>query len=141
MDRAFGALPAWTQVESMYRDSATQEVSRGEHPLESFRTLKSFWSAHPGALRLMLMGNSQTQMVSLAAGESPPSGSEKTYTDQIADHYRQTGQARVFYRLSAGALSYPEMLWYAAYLTLQPEIKPDVFLVQLNYQNFANSGI
>jgi hypothetical protein len=87
------------------------------------------------------MGNSQTQMTSLAPGEGPPSGPEKTYTDQIADYYRQAGSHRVFYRLSAGALSYQEMLWYATWLARKPEIRPDVLLVQLNYQNFANSGI
>jgi hypothetical protein len=140
MDRAFGALPAWTQVENMYRDENTQEVSRGDHPLESFRILRKFWSLHAGARRIVLLGNSQTQMTSLAAGEAPPSGPEKTYTDHIADRYRGTGES-VFYRLSAGALSYPEMLWYVAYLTLDPRNKPDVLLVQLNYQNFANSGI
>ena len=45
MDRAFGALPAWTQVEDMYSDPATQEVSRGDHPLESFRTLATAWAS------------------------------------------------------------------------------------------------
>ena len=89
----------------------------------------------------MLMGNSQTQMTSLARGEAPPSGPEKTYTDLMADHYRQNGSTHVFYRLSAGALSYQEMLWYVAYLASRPAIQPNVLLVQLNYQNFTNGGI
>ena len=141
LDRGFGGLPAWTQVEDMYRDPSTQELSRGEHPLESFRVLKESWAPHHGAERIVLMGNSQTQMTSLAPGECRPSGPEKTYTDQMADYYRETGCRKVFYRLSAGALSYHEMLWYGLYLASVPAIKPDVFLVQLNYQNFANGGI
>jgi hypothetical protein len=141
LDRFFGALPEWTQVENMYRDPATQEVTHGDHPLESFRLLESSWAAHPGAPRIMLMGNSQTQMTSLAPGEPPPRGPEKTYTDQIAGFYHRNADSRLFYRLSAGALSYDEMLWYATYLALHPEIKPGVLLIQLNYQNFANTGI
>jgi hypothetical protein len=58
----------------------------------------------------------------------------------MADFYGRTGSS-VFYRLSAGALSYEEMLWYATYLADKPSIKPDILLVQLNYQNFANEGI
>ncbi|HEY2011841.1 MAG TPA: hypothetical protein VGH38_00010 [Bryobacteraceae bacterium] len=141
LDRAFGALPAWTQVENMYRDPTIQEVSRGDHPLESFRILEETWAAHPGARRIILMGNSQTQSTSLSPGEPPPSEPEKTYTDLIADRYRESGSHKVFYRLAAGALSYQEMLWYATWLVRKPEIKPDVLLVQLNYQNFANGGI
>lgn len=143
LDRVFGALPAWTQVEEkdMYRDPAVQEVSRGDHPLESFRILGESWAAYPGAERLMLMGNSQSQTTSLAPGEPPPTGPEKTYTDEIADSYRQAGSHKMFYRLSAGALSYQEMLWYTTYLASKPEIRPGALLVQLNYQNFANSGI
>jgi hypothetical protein len=141
LDRAFGALPAWTQVEKMYRDPATQEVSRGDHPLESFRILNESWAGHATDARVMLMGNSQAYMTSLAPGEPPPTGPEKTYTDEIADHYRQAGWPKLFYRLSAGALSYQEMLWYGTYLAAKPEIRPQVLMIQLNYQNFANSGI
>ena len=141
LDRIFGALPEWTQVENTFSDPATQEVSRGDHPLQSFRLLEQAWAPHPQALRIMLMGNSQTQAVSLARGEAPPTGPEKTYPDLLADHYRQAGSRRLFYRLSAGALSYQEMLWYATYLALRPALKPNVLVVQLNYQNFANGGI
>lgn len=140
LDRAFGSLPAWTQVKEMYSDPATQEVTRGEDPLRSFDILEKAWAGHPGAARIILLGNSQTQMTSLSPGEPPPTSPERTYTDLISDHYRETGGA-VFYRLSAGALSYPEMLWYASYLVTRPGIKPDVLLVQLNYQNFMNTGI
>jgi len=141
LDRAFGALPAWTQVANMYRDPATQEMSSGEFPLESFRILSQSWAAHPGALRVVLMGNSQSIYTSLAPGEAPPVGPEKTYSDHIAGRYRQEGSRKLFYRLSAGAMSYQEMLWYALYLGGRPDLKPGVLLVQLNYQNFVNGGI
>jgi hypothetical protein len=87
------------------------------------------------------MGNSQSLNTSLAPGEAPPAGPEKTYSDIIADRYRQEGSRKLFYRLSAGALSYQEMLWYALCLGGRPDLKPDVLLVQLNYQNFVNGGI
>jgi len=138
LDRIFGALPPWTQVENVRVDAATQEVSRGEDPLRSFATLERAWSGRPGR-RIILMGNSQTQMVSLAKGEPPPLAPEKTYADQLADTYARENGA--LYRLSAGALSYEEMLWYATYLAVNPAIKPDALLVQLNYQNFVNGGI
>ncbi len=141
LDRAFGALPAWTQVEDMFRDPTTQDVSRGDAPIDSFRTLSASWAAHPDAMRIMLMGNSQTLITSLAPGEAPPSGPEKTYPDLIADRYRLDGSQKLFYRLSAGAMSYQEMLWDAMYLSGRPDIKPNVLLVQLNYQNFVNGGI
>jgi len=143
LDRAFGALPAWTQVElsDMVDDPLTMDVSRGGKPLESFRILGGFWAKFPGAERIILMGNSQTLLTSLARGESRPSGPEKTYPDIIAERFRNGGSKKLFYRLSAGGLSYEEMLWYAAYLAGRPEVKPDVVLVQLNYQSFMNSGL
>jgi hypothetical protein len=143
LDRAFGALPAWTQVDDkdMEEDPLNAELSRGETPIESFRILAGFWAKHPGAERIILMGNSQSLMTSLAPGEPPATGHERTYTDLIAGHFRNSGSKKLFYRLSAGALSYEEMLWYAAYLAGKPEVKPDVLLVQLNYQNFMNAGI
>lgn len=141
LDRAFGALPPWTQVANMFRDPTTQEVSRGDFPVESFRLLSESWAAHPGARRVVLMGNSQSLMTSLAPGEAPPTGPEKTYTDLIADRYREAGSQKLFYRLSAGAMSYQEMLWYAMYVSGRADLKPDILLVQLNYQNFVNGGI
>ncbi len=140
LDRVFGANPDWAHVENTFRDPLTQEVSRGGSPLRSFQILGEAWGPRRGAIRIMLMGNSQMLMANLAAGEAPPTGPEKTYTDQITDHYRQEPHTLV-YRLAAGALSYEEMLWYAAYLAGRPEIKPDVLVVQLNYQSFASGGI
>jgi hypothetical protein len=141
LDRVFGGAPAWTQVTNLYRNSSTQEVSRGDHPLASFHTLEQSWAAHPQATRIVLLGNSQTYLTSLAPGESAAAEPEKTYPDLIADHYAAEGSRRVFYRLTAGALSYQEMLWYAAYLQTKPAIRPNVLLAQLNYQNFVNGGI
>lgn len=141
LDRAFGTLPPWTQVTDMFRDPTTQEVSRGDSPIDSFRTLSASWAAHSGAVRVMLMGNSQSLITSLAPGEAPPNGPEKTYPDLIADRYRQAGSQKLFYRLTAGAMSYQEMLWNAMYLSGRPDIQPHVLLVQLNYQNFVNGGI
>ena len=138
LDRAFGA-PAWTQVANMYRDPLTQEVSHGGAVLESFRTLSASWATHSDAVRVMLMGNSQTVNTSLSPGEPPPTGPEKTYPDYVADHY--AGSRTLFYRLSMGGMSYQEMLWYALYLGGRPDIKPNLLLVQLNYQNFVNGGI
>jgi len=141
MDQAFGALPPWTQVKNMFQDRQTQEITRGESPLDSFHILARAWAAYPHAERMVLMGNSQSLMTSLAPGERPSSEPEKTYTDLIADSYQHRGAIKPFYRLAAGALSYEEMLWYAAYLACRPEIKPAIVLVQLNYQNFMNAGI
>lgn len=141
LDREFGALPSWSLVTNVYRDPSIQEVSRGDHPLDSFRQLREYWANHDGALRIMLMGNSQTLTVSLAAGEPLSRAPEKTYGDLIAEHFREQGSQTVFYRLSAGGLSYEEMLWYACYLSLKPQVKPAIFLVQMNYQTFENGGI
>ena len=141
LDRGFGALPSWSLVTNVYRDSSIQEVSRGDHPLDSFRQLGEYWANHDGAPRIMLMGNSQTLTVSLAAGEPLSQTPEKTSGDLIAENFREQGNRALFYRLSAGGLSYEEMLWYASYLSLRPRVKPTILLVQMNYQNFENGGI
>jgi hypothetical protein len=142
LDWAFHAAPAWTHIdEMMVHDPLVQELSRGGAPLESFRILAGYWAGNPGTERIILMGNSQSLMATLAPGEAPPAGTEKGYTDIVTDRLRDGQHKRLFYRLSAGALSYDEMLWYALYLAGRPELKPDVLLLQLNYQNFMNSGI
>jgi hypothetical protein len=141
LDRAFGALPAWTQVEHVYRDPHIQETSHGDHPLESFDFLNQHWSRFPKATRIILMGNSQTQAVSLAPGELPPQAPEKTYPDLMADYCTEKRNRCVLYRISAGALSYAETLWYLNYLVQRTELKPDILLLQMNYQGFANANI
>jgi hypothetical protein len=142
LDWAFHAAPAWTHIDAMMvHDPLIQELSRGGAPLESFRILADYWSKNPGTERIILMGNSQSLMATLAPGEAPPTGTEMGYTDIVAARLRDSQPKRLFYRLSAGALSYEEMLWYALYLAGRPELKPDVLLLQLNYQNFMNGGI
>jgi hypothetical protein len=140
LDSAFDAPPAWTNVELLARDPETQELSRGEHPLESFAILSKYWAAHPVARRILFIGNSQMQSVTLAPGEAPYSEPAKTYVDLVADLCRQDGRFLV-YRLSAGGLSYEEALWYVYYLFSVPELKPDVIMLQINYQFFAQGGI
>jgi hypothetical protein len=141
MDRVFGHWEPWAHVQNTFSDPLTQEMSHGGAPLRSFQILAGAWGAKRGAVRMVLMGNSQTLTANLAPGEAPPSGPEKTYTDHIADYYRQAGSHTLFYRLAAGGLSYEEMLWYTVYLAGRAELKPDVLLVQLNYQSLASSGI
>jgi hypothetical protein len=140
LDRAFGAAPKWTDVQDLYRDPQKQEVSRGEHPLESFATLAQFWGAHPGLPRVVFIGNSQMQSVTLAAGEAPYQEPAKTYVDLVGDRGLQEGKF-LAYRLSAGGMSYEEALWYVYYLLSIPEIKPDAIMLQINYQFFAQSGL
>lgn len=139
LDRCFGALPPWTQVENLYKDPATQEVTRGGHPLQSFAVLGQAWGNNPQIKRLVLMGNSQTMAVSLAPGEMPSAAPEMTYPDLLAGRLRS--REVLFYRLSAGGMSYEEMLWYTLYISHRPQLKPSVLIIQLNYQNLVNAGI
>jgi hypothetical protein len=140
LDRVFRAAPQWTSVENMVHDPNTQEVSRGEHPLRSFAILAQHWAAHPGMPRVVFIGNSQMQMMTLAPGEAPSREPARTYVDLIGDRGLREGKF-LTYRLSAGGLSYEEALWYVDYLLSVPEIKPDEILLQVNYQFFAQSGI
>jgi hypothetical protein len=140
LDRAFHAPPNWTHVERLYRDPDTQELSHGEHPLESFAILAKYWAAHPGLRRVVFIGNSQMQAITLAPGEVPYAEPGKTYVDLVADHSRQSGDFLI-YRLSAGGMSYEETLWYAYYLLSVPELKPDAIVLQINYQFFWQGGI
>ena len=140
LDRAFHAPPKWTQVADLFRDPDTQELSRGDHPLESFALLSKYWAAHPGPRRVVFIGNSQMQAITLAPGEAPYAAPGKTYVDLIADRCRQDGRFLV-YRLSAGGMSYEEALWYVYYLLSVPELKPDAIVFQINYQFFWQGGI
>src|ERR1035438_9626467 len=83
LDRAFQAPPKWTHVEDLFRDSDTQELSRGDHPLESFALLSKYWAAHAGPRRVVFIGNSQMQTITLAPGEAPYAELGKTYVDLI----------------------------------------------------------
>jgi hypothetical protein len=137
MERGFAAGPAWTQVQQLFVDPATQEVSHGENPVRSLTLLRERWSGNPGA-RIIFMGNSQMFYVSLAPGEAPPREPEKTYPDLVAEKY--SGNARC-YRLAAPGMSYSEALWYTTYLTHSPGLRSTAIVLQLNYQSFWNGGI
>jgi hypothetical protein len=141
LDRAFGAPPAWTQVSAVLRDPKTQELSRGEAPLRSFATLAERWKT-PGR-RVLIIGNSQTMEISLAPGEERPTGVERTWTDLVTSELEAAppGERSLAYRLSAPGMSYPEALWYVEYLALHPELRPDVLVLQINYQSFWNGGV
>jgi hypothetical protein len=140
LDRTFHAPPKWTQVTYLSRDPEIQETSRGDHPLESFAVLSNYWAAHPTAKRVVFIGNSQMQAITLAPGESPSGMPGKTYVDLIADRGRQEGNFLI-YRLSAGGMSYEEALWYVYYLLSTPNLTPDAIVLQINYQFFWQGGI
>jgi hypothetical protein len=141
LDRIFGAAPAWTQVSELYQDPNTQEVTHGDDPLPGLSHLASYWQRQPGKKRVLFLGNSQMFAVSLAPGEPPPTEPEKTYPDVLNARLVEDGKTMLVYRLSAGALSYPEALWYVTYFSLNPNLRPDYVFLQLNYQSFWTGGI
>lgn len=141
LDRLFSAAPRWTQVQTMYQDETSQELTRGDHPRHSFDVLARHWARFPASQRVVFFGNSQIQTVSLAPGEPRPGPDEKTYFDLLADHYRSAGNPVLVYRLSAGGLTYTEALWYAHYLVANPALKPQAIFLQLNYQGFWLGGV
>jgi hypothetical protein len=140
LDRAFGAPPRWKDVETLYTDPHTQEISRGEHPQVALDQLAAYWGSHPGKKRVVLIGNSQMHSMNLAREEGPPSGLEKTYVDLIPQP-RRAGTEYLYYRISLGGLSYSEALWYTLYLMGDPRLKPDILILQLNYQALLQAGI
>ncbi len=142
LDWAFGAPPAWTQVTSLVRDPRSQELSTGEQPLKSFGVLTRYWQSAPEAQKVLILGNSQTMTVSLAPGEPPPTGEDRTWTDWVTAHFLEAAPRKALvYRLAAPAMSYPEALWYVEYLALHPDLHPDVIVLQINYQSFWNGGV
>ena len=141
LDRAFGAPPKWTDVTNLFTDPETQELTHGDHPEAGFDRLAAYWNGLPaGVDRVVFIGNSQMHAISLAPGEPPPTGPEKTYTDLIPRR-PQNGPEYAFYRLSAGGMSYAEALWYVEYLVSRPELKPNALVLQINYQAFWQAGI
>ena len=141
-DRAFGATPQWTQVSRLVHDPRTQELSRGDAPRRSFDTLAAYWGGAPAAAKVLVIGNSQTIAVSLAPGEEPPTEDEPTWTDLITRHLAgRSARPALVYRLAAPGMSYTEALFYIEYMALYPELRPDVLVIQLNYQSFWNGGI
>jgi hypothetical protein len=142
LDTVFGAEPAWTQVTHLYQNPELQEKSHGEQPVHSLSTLASSWGNPPRLRRILFMGNSQMFAMSLAPGEGAPKGEEMTYTDLVAEHYRHGAMSNVAcYRLAAPGMTYTEMLWYLTYFLNDPDLKPEMLLVQVNYQAFWNGNI
>lgn len=141
LDALYSVPPKWTQVDDVYRNTNTQEVTHGDNPVPSLKVLASYWGAHPGATRILFVGNSQMHTVSLAKGEAKPTGPETTYVDQIAGRLVQHSANTLTYRLSSSGMSYPEVLWDLMYMMNRAELKPDAIVMQLNYQAFWTGGI
>jgi hypothetical protein len=141
LDALFGVPPKWTQVEDVYKNPHTQEVTRGDDPVSSLRVLADFWGARPNDTRILFVGNSQMHVISLARGEARSTGTEKTYVDQIANRLAKDSPQIRTYRLSSSGMSYPEVLWELLYMTGKPELHPDAMVLQLNYQAFWTGGI
>jgi lysophospholipase L1-like esterase len=142
LDHLFGAPPEWTQVSSLAIDPETQELSQGEKPLKSFRILARAWGREPDSGHVLIIGNSQTLAMSLSPGEAKPTSPEYTWPDLVAQDLRAGLYPQALcYRLAAPGMSYAEALWYVEYLDLHREIRPDVLVLQLNYQSFWNGGV
>jgi hypothetical protein len=141
LDAAFGVPPSWTQVGDLYRDVYTQEVTHGENPEPGLEILAGHWRRHPGSVRVLFVGNSQMHTVSLARGETRPTGPEKTYVDTIADEVVREHSNELVYRLSSSGMSYPEVLWELMYMVTKPDLDPNVVVLQMNYQAFWTGGI
>ena len=73
------------KVSFLFIDPNTQEVSSGEHPLESLQKLESGWCNVPKETRYILTGNSQTITVLLAPSEARPTQADRTYPDLLLD--------------------------------------------------------
>jgi hypothetical protein len=128
-------------VYSLFTDPNTQEVSNGEHPLESLRTLESSWCSVPKERRYILTGNSQTLTVLLTPSEPRPTEVEPTYPDLLLDRLNAAGASVHGYRLSAPNISYMEVLWYLNYLLVHPCLVPGEFVIQLNFEAFRKTGV
>ncbi len=142
LDLAFGAPPAWTQIqEHRFHDSRFQLSGEQGEAIDNYRVLADYWSAHPQARRIVFIGNSQMMTETLADGEPPPTGSEKTWVDHLSTTYRPPDHPALLYRLSNVGMSYVEALWHLTFLLQTPEIKPGLLVVQCNYQAFALTDI
>jgi len=121
------------KVTSLFTDPNTQEVSDGQHPLESLRKLESNWCKVPKEARYILTGNSQTFTVLLSPSEARSTEADRTYPDLLLDRLNAAGANVHGYRLSAPNISYMEVLWYLNYLLVHPCLIPGEFVIQLNF--------
>jgi hypothetical protein len=79
--------------------------------------------------------------ISLASGELPSSGPEKTYVDLAIDEVRRSEPNELLYRLSSSGMSYPEVLWELNYMLDDSDLHPEMVVLQMNYQAFWTGGI
>ena len=141
LDKLFGAPPKWTQVTNVYRDPKTQEMTHGDDPTASLNGLKQYWHQFPGSGKTVFIGNSQMHSISLASGELPSSGPEKTYVDLVIDEVGRSEPNELLYRLSSSGMSYPEVLWELNYMLDDADLHPEMVVLQMNYQAFWTGGI
>jgi hypothetical protein len=139
--RCFAPGGSHAKIERLWRDVRTQDVSTGESPTKSLRELAAYWSASPGKMHVVLMGNSQTFSMILAPNESVEAQEERTYPDLVFAKMLASEVPAYGYRLSAPNISYMEALWYVRYLLLNPALKPDRLVLQLNYETFRKTGV
>ncbi len=129
------------KVTSLFTDPNTQEVSDGQHPLESLRKLESNWCKVPKEARYILTGNSQTFTLLLSPSEARSTEADRTYPDLLLDRLNAAGANVHGYRLSAPNISYMEVLWYFNYLLVHPCLIPGEFVIQLNFEEFRKTGV
>jgi hypothetical protein len=129
------------KISLLFTDPNTQEVSDGQHPLESLRKLESNWCNVPKEARYILTGNSQTFSVLLAPSEAAATEADRTYPDLLLDRLTATGAKVHGYRLSAPNISYMEVLWYLNYLLVHRCLIPGEFVIQLNFETFRKTGV
>jgi hypothetical protein len=141
LDKLFGASPKWTQVTNVYRNPRTQEITHGDDPTTSLELLKRYWHECSGSGRIVFAGNSQMHSISLASGELPSTRPEKTYVDLAMDEVWRAEPNELLYRLSSSGMSYPEVLWELDYMLDDPDLRPEMVLLQMNYQSFWTGGI
>jgi hypothetical protein len=79
--------------------------------------------------------------ISLASGELPPTTPEKTYVDLIIEQEQSADSSEVLYRLSFSDMSYPEVLWDLNYMLDDPDLRPKLVVLQMNYQSFWAGNI
>jgi hypothetical protein len=136
-----GPVQQDTRFPVLFTDPKTQEVSNGQHPLQSLRTLEANWCGVPRTARYVLSGNSQTFTVLLAPSEARPTEADRTYPDLLLDRLNAEGVGLHGYRLSAPNISYMEVLWYLHYLLVRPCLIPGELVVQLNFETFRKTSI
>ena len=91
LSRIFHGGRQEANLEQTYRETATQEVTKGEAPLSGLRRLGARWSTAEELKRLVFIGNSQTYTVVLAPDERVPNTPPKTYVDLLADRTAAEG--------------------------------------------------